>query len=139
MSPVSPVLPGRFFTTEPPEKPHFILWVYHNMFNGSLIDGHLAFSQYFIKNTTMNKFLSQSICAFIVFIGQSNFLPHRLHWVRMLVAQDGCKFFTTPTIKRQFISPAFGSVNCFCPLECCRSNTVSFLKLGLRDLQLFLS
>ena len=59
MSPVSPVLAGRFFTTEPPEKPHFILWVYYNMFNGSLIDGHLAFSQYFIKNTTMNTFLSQ--------------------------------------------------------------------------------
>ena len=73
MSPVSSVLPGRFFTTEPPEKPHFILWVYHNMFNGSLTDGHLAFSQYFIKNTTMNKFLSQSICAFIVFIGAVKF------------------------------------------------------------------
>ena len=46
---------------------YFIVLMYHNMFNGSLIDGHLAFSQYFTltNNTTMNKLLSQSICAFI--------------------------------------------------------------------------
>lgn len=46
---------------------HFISWIYHHLFNGSLTGGHLAFSQSFTltKDTIVNKFAgSKNMCIY---------------------------------------------------------------------------